>query len=329
MCYQRVSGAAFETHGPRHHHTASGDEASRDSISSAPLCPCQREEGVGGGGRYVRSRWRQQSKCSPFVTWSLMAATCTTLHSPSVLSFYFPPPPSLFFWVPSLLIRHVDRVAALSSVQAAPVILIECKECRQFSFPFGECVCVCVRCVHLIAFHFTALRDQSFFPRFLLLASPPPPPPSLFPSSSPRLVGTSGLLRYTNFYCRVWCMCGVLSKNVLSFCCFVSLAMCDAGVFFTVLFFIGVLWVPRSGSCPLPLLPRPHGPCPPLLAEVVAAINLAYSITSLEQRLFLPSPRPDVTLVDWALKTNFLLPPPPPPLLPPPAFSVCSIIRAF
>ena len=98
------------------------------------------------GVRYVRSRWRQQSKCSPFVTWSLMAATCTTLHSPSVLSFYFSP---LFFWVPSLLIRHVDRVAALSSVQAASVILIECKECRQFSFPFGECVCVCVcvRCV--------------------------------------------------------------------------------------------------------------------------------------------------------------------------------------
>lgn len=132
------------------------------------------------GVRYVRSRWRQQSKCSPFVTWSLMAATCTTLHSPSVLSFYFFP---RFFWVPSLLIRHVDRVAALSSVQAASVILIECKECRQFSFPFGECVCVCVCvrcvCVHLIAFHFTALRDQSFFPRFLLLASPPPPAASL------------------------------------------------------------------------------------------------------------------------------------------------------
>ena len=94
--------------------------------------------GSGVEGRYVRSRWRQQSKCSPFVTWSLMAATCTTLHSPRRSLFLF------FSGFP--LIRLVDRVAALSSAQAFPVILIECKECRQFSFPFLS-VCVCVRCV--------------------------------------------------------------------------------------------------------------------------------------------------------------------------------------
>ena len=202
------------------------------------------------GVRYVRSRWRQQSKCSPFVTWSLMAATCTTLHSPSVLSFYFFP---LFFWVPSLLIRHVDRVAALSSVQAASVILIECKECRQFSFPFGVCVCVCVcvRCVcasDRISLHcFTGpiLFSAFLAPRFPSSSRCLPPSS---PLPHPDLWGPLAYFVTLIFFIAVP---GVCSERM--FCLFVGLCLwpCAMQEFsLPSCFSLVFLWVPRSGSCP-------------------------------------------------------------------------------